>query len=205
MNVAALILAAGSSTRFENGHKLLAEIHGIPVVRHVASAIAQSDVGEIVLVIAAKESEVVKAAGPGRWKTIENPNAGDGLSSSLRLGLHSSDQATDGVLIALADMPGITAELVNSLLAAFAESRGRGLVFPVAADGRKGHPIIWPRSLVPALESLSGDAGGKAILDDYRELWRPVPFADIGAFADIDTRDDLEAFRQADFQATRRK
>ena len=204
MNVAALILAAGSSTRFENGHKLLAEIHGIPVVRHVASAIAQSDVGEIVLVIAAKESEVVKAAGPGRWKTIENPNAGDGLSSSLRLGLHSSDQATDGVLIALADMPGISAELVNSLLAAFAES-SRAIVFPIAADGRKGHPVIWPRSLVPALESLSGDAGGKAILGDYRELWRPVPFADIGAFADIDTRDDLEAFRQADFQATRRK
>ena len=204
MNVAAIILAAGSSTRFENGHKLLAEIHGIPVVSRVASAIAQSDVGDIVLVVAAKESEVVKAAGPGRWKTIENPDARDGLASSLRLGLQSSDQATDGVLIALADMPGISAELVNSLLAAFAES-SRAIVFPIAADGRTGHPVIWPRSLVPALEALSGDAGGKAILGDYRELWRPVPFADIGAFADIDTRDDLEAFRQADFQATRRK
>ena len=54
MNVAAIILAAGSSTRFENGHKLLAEIHGIPVVSRVASAIAQSDVGDIVLVVAAK-------------------------------------------------------------------------------------------------------------------------------------------------------
>ena len=52
MNVAAIILAAGSSTRFENGHKLLAEIDGIPVVRRVASAIAQSDVGDIVLVVA---------------------------------------------------------------------------------------------------------------------------------------------------------
>lgn len=205
MNVAAIILAAGSSARFENGHKLLAEINGIPVVRHVASAIARSDVGEIVLVVAANDSEVVKAAGPGRWKTAENPDARDGLSSSLRLGLQSIGKATDGVLVALADMPGITVELVNSLLAAFVESRGRGIVFPIAADGRKGHPVIWPRALVPALEGLSGDAGGKAILDDYRELWRPVPFAGTGAFADIDRRDDLEAFRRTDLQATRRK
>jgi molybdenum cofactor cytidylyltransferase len=78
-------------------------------------------------------------------------------------------------------------------------------VFPVAADGRKGHPVIWPRALAPALEAVSGDAGGRALLDDYRELWRPVPSTGAGAFADIDTRSDLEAFRQANPQATRRK
>lgn len=205
MNVAAIILAAGSSTRFEDGHKLLAEIDGVPVVRCVASAIARSDVSEIILVVGSKGSEVVKAAGPGRWRTIENPNVRDGLSSSLRLGLQNIGKATDGVLVALADMPGINPELVNSLLAAFAESSGRGIVFPVAPDDRKGHPVIWPRALVPTLEALSGDAGGRAILDDNREFWRPVRFEGIGAFADIDTRHDLEAFRVADSQTTRRK
>jgi molybdenum cofactor cytidylyltransferase len=205
VKVAAIILAAGRSTRFEDGHKLLAEIDGIPIVRRVASAVAQSDVGDIVLVVGANGPEVVKAAGPGRWRAIENPNASDGLSSSLRLGLQSVDKTAGGVLIALGDMPGITTELINSLLSAFAESGAKGLVFPVAADGRKGHPVIWPRALAPALEAVSGDAGGRALLDDYRELWRPVPSTGAGAFADIDTRSDLEAFRQANPQATRRK
>jgi molybdenum cofactor cytidylyltransferase len=205
VTVAAIILAAGRSTRFENGHKLLAEIDGLPVVRRVASAVAQSEVGDIVLVVGANGPEVVKAAGPGRWRAIENPNASDGLSSSLRLGLQCVDKTARGVLVALGDMPGITTELINSLLTVFAESDAGGLVFPVAADGRKGHPVIWPRALVPALEAVSGDAGGRALLDDYRELWRPVPSAGAGAFADIDTRADLEAFRKANPHTTRRK
>jgi len=205
VTVAAIILAAGRSTRFKDGQTLLTEIDGLPVVCRVAWAVAQSEVGDIVLVVGANGPEVVKAAGPGRWRAIENPNASDGLSSSLRLGLQSVDKTARGVLVALGDMPGITTELINSLLTVFAESDAGGLVFPVAADGRKGHPVIWPRALVPALEAVSGDAGGRALLDDYRELWRPVPSAGAGAFADIDTRADLEAFRKANPHTTRRK
>ena len=92
-------------------------------------------------------------------------------------------------------MPGVSAELVNTLLAAFAESGGRSIVFPVATDGRRGHPVIWPRALIPELSALSGDAGGKAILEQHRDLWRPVAFEDVGAFADIDTREDLDRLR----------
>ena len=205
MNVAGVILAAGSSTRFEDGHKLLVETGGIPIIRHVASALAQSRVGEIVLVTATKNDAVAKAAGPGRWRTIANPNASHGLSSSLRLGLRSIAENADGVLIALADMPGVTAELVNSLLAAFAESKSRMIVFPVAVDGRRGHPVIWPKELIPELMNLSGDAGGREIIARHRELWCPVPCEDLGAFTDIDTREDLAAFRQTDLQTTRRK
>ena len=196
MKITAILLAAGHSTRFEDGHKLLAEIDAVPLVRRAAVALAQSSVEDIVLITGTNSKDVATAAGPGRWRHIKNPNATEGLSSSLRLGIQSAKGA-EGILVALADMPGITAELIDTLCATFAASDGQDIIFPIAPGGRRGHPVIWPRSLFGALESVSGDTGGKALLAGHRHLWRPVACDDPGAFADIDTRADLDAFTTA--------
>lgn len=197
MNVAAIILAAGNSTRFEDGHKLLAPLDGIPLVRHVATSLARSSVGDIVLITGANTNDVLAAAGTGRWRNIENKDITAGLSSSLRVGIRSVGAVADGVLVALGDMPGISTELIQTLLAAFEKTEGRSIVFPVAHDGRRGHPVIWPRALFAELERLSGDTGGKTLLADHRDHWHPVPYDDAGAFTDIDTRADLDAYRAA--------
>lgn len=192
MTVAAVILAAGRSSRFEGGHKLLAEIDGTPIIHHVCNALAASDVDDIALITSDRDGAVAKAAGPGRWRTIENPDAPHRLSVSLRTGLRSVPDA-DGVLVALGDMPGITTQLVNALIAAF-PSKPDPIVFPVARDGRRGHPVIWPKALFPELMNVTGDSGGKAILAVHPEHWLPVPWGDDHAFADIDTRADLQNF-----------
>lgn len=202
MTVAAVILAAGRSSRFEDGHKLLAEIDGIPVIRHVCRALAASHVGDIALITSESGSAIAKAAGQGRWRTVENADARRQLSDSLRTGLENVPDA-DGVLVALGDMPGITTQLVNALVAAF-KSKPDAIVFPVARDSRRGHPVIWPKALLPSLMNLSGDTGGRTILAAHSELWLPVPWDDERAFADIDTRADLQRF-MAVGQPIRRK
>ncbi|MFT3733360.1 MAG: nucleotidyltransferase family protein [Hyphomicrobium sp.] len=202
MTVAAIILAAGQSSRFEDGHKLLAAIDGIPIVRRVCSALAASNVGETILVTADRDGAVAAAAGAGRWRIVGNPDARDGLSTSLRVGLENIGRDVDGALIALGDMPGITTGLANELLAAF-DSHRSAIVFPLASNGRRGHPVIWPKHLFATLAAMRGDSGGKSLLAEHKELWLPVPCDDEGAFADIDTRDDLQAF--TDDQAMRRK
>jgi molybdenum cofactor cytidylyltransferase len=203
LKIAAIILAAGSSSRFEDGHKLLVEIDGQAIVAHVCSALAQSKVDDIILVTSEADGAIAKAAGSGRWRTIENPNAHEGLSTSLRAGLQNIDPDSSGLLVALGDMPGITSRLVDTLLSSFNRCQGRAIVFPASPDGRRGHPIIWPKALFFELLTVTGDSGGKTILADHTNLWHPVAYEDTGAFADIDTRADLEAFR-AD-QPTRRK
>ncbi|SFV26356.1 nucleotidyltransferase family protein [Hyphomicrobium facile] len=203
MKLAAVILAAGSSSRFENGHKLLVEIDGTPMVRRVCSALAQSKIDDIILVTGGTDDRVAKAAGQGRWRIVENPDADDGLSTSLRTGLRNIDRTVDGLLIALADMPGISSALVDKLVSAF-EINPDAIVFPASPDGRRGHPIIWPRSLFAALDTVTGDRGGREILAQHQELWRPVACDEPGAFADIDTRADLATFVAPD-QPTRRK
>lgn len=203
MKLAAVILAAGSSSRFENGHKLLVEIDGVSMVRRVCSALAQSKIDDIVLVTGATDDRVAKAAGEGRWRIVENPDSREGLSTSLRTGLRNIDRTAVGLLVALADMPGISSALVDRLVSAF-EINPDAIVFPASPDGRRGHPIIWPRSLFAALEMVSGDSGGRSVVAAHQDLWHPVACDDPGAFADIDTRADLETFIAPD-QPTRRK
>lgn len=193
MTVAAAILAAGQSSRFEDGHKLLFEIDGIPIVRHVCSALAASELDEILLVTS--DDAIAAAAGPGRWRTIKNSRAHEGLSTSLNAALRNVASNADGVLLTLADMPGVTPVLVNALLSTF-ESNNNRIVFPETAEGQRGPPIIWPKSLFPELMRVTGDTGGKAVLAAHKDLWLPVRWENANAFADIDTRADAVSFRQ---------
>ncbi|HET6388650.1 nucleotidyltransferase family protein [Hyphomicrobium sp.] len=203
MKLAAIILAAGRSSRFEDGHKLLVEIGGVPIIAHVCAALAQSKIDDIVLVTAGRDDAVARAAGSGRWRQVEIPDFTGGLSTSLRAGLASVSQTADGVLVALGDMPGITSGLVDTLIAAFETDPG-AIVFPAMSDGRRGHPIIWPKALFPALQAVSGDSGGRTILAEHRNLWHPVTWDEPGAFTDIDTRADLQTYI-GEVQPTRRK
>ena len=196
MKIAAIVLAAGRSSRFEGGHKLLAPIGGHALIHAVMSAVDAAPVDDIILVTAPESGQIISAAGPGRWRIVANEAAADGLSSSIRAGLSSLERNTDGALIVLADMPRVTCRLIAKLIGAFDESCGEAIVFPQTRNGQQGHPVLWPRSLFAELIGLSGDVGGKAILSRHRHLCRPV-FADgNAAIFDIDTRADLDIARQ---------
>lgn len=188
----ALVLAAGRGTRFEGGDKLLADVGGVPLVRRVLSEVSAAPVGDIVLVVAEDGGRIAAAAGPGRWRTVINKNAAEGLSSSLRAGLAAVAKDTAGLLIVLADMPGMTADLIGRVIAAAEENPG-AVVHPATADGRQGHPVLWPPDLFPEILALSGDKGAKGILARHSDRVVRVPAEAAEALADIDTRADLKA------------
>ena len=196
MKIAAIILAAGQSARFAGGNKLLAEIDGQPLIRHIVTAVAASPVDDIVLVIAPDGAAVAAAAVPGRWRAIKCQNATDGLSASLQTGLRSVDANTQGAMIVLADMPRVTTGLLTALCWEFIGSGCKNIVFPQSATGNQGNPVIWPRALFAELMTLVGDTGGKPILATYADLHQPVILDDISPFFDIDTLDDLENLRR---------
>ena len=195
MNVGAIILAAGRSSRFDAGHKLLADAGGGPLIARVVTAVAASKAADLVLVTAPEGGRIVAAAGPGRWRAIVNEDAGGGLSSSIRTGVAALASDTSGALVVLADMPGVSSPLISKLIAAFEASGGEAIVYPVSADGRQGHPVLWPCALFGELMALSGDKGGKALIDAHHDLARPVQVDGDGAFLDIDTTADLEAYK----------
>lgn len=196
MKIGAVLLAAGRSKRFGESDKLLALIDGVPLVRRALAALEASVASDIVVVTLPGADRLIEAAGRGRWRFIENGDADSGMASSLRVGLANIDAACAGALIALADMPMLSAAIVDDVCAAFANCNGEAIVFPESPDGRQGHPVLWPRAHFERLSALDGDQGGKSVLLAHREAWHPVPIAADAAFIDIDTPADLKSATQ---------
>ena len=127
--VAAIILAAGRSTRMGGPNKLLAEIGGRPLVR-IAAEEALASRARPVIVVTGHQREQVEAALEGlKVNCVHNPNFAEGLSTSLKAGLATLPADVDGAIVCLGDMPQVNASLIDRLIAAFrsgARRAGRG-------------------------------------------------------------------------------
>ena len=191
MKIGAVLMAAGASERFGDADKLMAEIDGEPLIRRALAALEASSVADIVVVLPPDAEARRRACGVGRWRFATNGGDADGMAASLRTGLSGLNEDCAGALVALADMPLLSAALIDDLCAAFASCDGQAIVFPERPDGRQGHPVLWPRAFFAALSELKGDEGGKPVLLANRDAWHPVPIADEAAFFDVDTPADL--------------
>ena len=194
VRVAAIVLAAGRSTRMGAQNKLLADLGGKPMVRRVVETALASKARPVLAVTGHMATEVAAALACLGVRLIANPDYATGLASSLKAGIRAVPADCDGALILLGDMPGITAENVDRLVDVFAETRD-AIVVPVQ-KGRQGNPVIWPRRYFAELLQLEGDAGAKRLLAEHREDVREVELGTAGIFADIDTPEELARIRE---------
>lgn len=192
--IAALVLAAGRSTRMGGSNKLLCEIDGIPMLLRAVNAACASRCVQT-LVVTGNEAARIEAMLAERPVSLaHNPAYADGLASSLRAGLRALPRDLDGVLVLLGDMPHITAAHIDRLLAAFDVQDPR-VVVP-ERNGRRGNPVLWPRHLLPQLLHLQGDTGARALLDENPAAQTRVSFDDNAVFTDIDTPEALAELRR---------
>ncbi len=188
LSVGALMLAAGRASRMgkDGPHKLLAEFGGVPLVRRSAETLLASQASPVVAVTGHRRDEI-EAAFAGLAVTSRfNPDYASGMASSLVCGLSAADLASkDGVLVMLADMPGISPAHIDLLIKAFREAGG-GVVVRSVSDGKRGNPIILPRLAYDAVLRLEGDVGARAIIESSG---LSVIDVDIGpaAHLDVDT------------------
>jgi molybdenum cofactor cytidylyltransferase len=189
--VAALILAAGLSSRFGDGHKLLADLDGKPVLRHVVEHVTASSASPVLLVTGHRADEVRSAAGPD-INTVHNPAFAEGLASSLRAGLNALPSGLDGVLVCLGDMPDVSTATFEALISAFNPTEGRAICVPVS-DGKRGNPTLWGLQFLPDLMRLEGDSGARSLFGPHAEWVCEVPVDDPGILHDYDTPAALAA------------
>src|SRR5205823_2862824 len=102
-------------------------------------------------------------------------------STSVKTGLAAVPETADGAIVCLADMPQVSAPLIDKLVAAFDPERGALVVIPTI-DGKRGNPVVWARRFFPELMGLDGDVGGR-----HPEAVAEVPLADTAALVDVDT------------------
>jgi molybdenum cofactor cytidylyltransferase len=194
-NVAAIVLAAGRSTRMGGPNKLLADLSGKKLVR-IATEQALASKASEVIVVTGHQADLVEQALEGlKVKFVRNPDFAGGLASSVKSGIGAVSDKSDGAVICLGDMPLIDAELIDRLIAAFAPDRGNLIVVPVA-EGRRGNPVLWSRRFFGELMTLDGDIGARHLISKHGETVAEVPVEGESAFLDIDTPQALETARR---------
>ena len=192
--IAAVVLAAGRSTRMGGENKLLAEIAGKPLVR-IAVEQALASRASPVIVVTGHQREQVEAAIAGLDVRIaHNPDFARGMGTSLRTGIAAVPADASGAVICLADMPQVSAALIDRVISSFDPEKGALVVVP-PMDGKRGNPVLWSRRFFPDLMAIEGDIGARNLIASYAEAVTEVSVAGDEAFADVDTPETLKALK----------
>ncbi|MEW5912106.1 MAG: selenium cofactor biosynthesis protein YqeC [Thermodesulfobacteriota bacterium] len=186
--VAGVILAAGQGKRF-GADKLLAPLAGRPLAAWVLAAALASELDLVVLVA---RDEVARALGPGgpRLRVVPNSAPEQGQALSLRLGLASLEPEFSHILFLLADQPLISPSLIKQFLRLAREGVELAALQP---QSRLRPPALFGRRYFAELADLTGDQGGRSLLERYAEAVRAVKPLEAGQGADVDRPADLAA------------
>jgi molybdenum cofactor cytidylyltransferase len=190
--IGAVVLAAGRSSRM-GAHKLLLPLGGRALVTYAVAAACVSAADPVVVVLGHDAERVRAALPPARYRTVTNAAYGEGMATSLRVGI-AALPAVAGALVLLADQPLMTSAALDAMIAE--ARRLPHAIVRAAYDGRPGHPVCFPSRLFPELLAATGDEGGRSVLARHRNAVRLVQLGAPALDLDVDAPEQYEALRQ---------
>lgn len=171
--------------------KQLLPLNGKPAIRHCLDCIASSGVTDIVVVLGANGDEAASAIAGLPVRTVFNSDPRSEMAESARLGLANVDGASSGVLVCLADHPLVSPDTVRKLVRA--HSKEPDVIIIPLYNGRKGHPALFPPSLIR--EVFSG-LNLRDVIARHAGRVRHLDVQDEGVILDMDTPEDYERIRR---------
>jgi len=188
--ISAVVLAAGRAQRMGE-QKLFLPLRGKPVLQWVLETALASDVHEVICVV-----RDLKSVRPGirlvdeRLFWLVNHAADRGQSTSVVAGLWATNPKSQGALFLVGDQPMVQRELTDSLIQRFKSSPA--LIIAPTFGGQPRNPVLFRRDLFPELLKLTGDRGGRVLLEKYVDKAELVEWHEEAPFIDIDVREDYE-------------
>ncbi len=183
--IAGLLLAAGSSRRMGDVNKLIAPVAGRPMVAHAARALSESRASDLTVVTGHDSAAVRAALAEFDAVFVDNPDHPDGLSTSLKRGIAALPAEADGVVVCLGDMPRLSADTIDRLIAAFDPAAGKAIAIPTQG-GQRGNPVLFARRFFAEIQELAGDVGARSLIAAYPDQVVEVPVEDPAIFLDVD-------------------
>lgn len=191
--VGGVILAGGRSSRMPE-QKLLLPIAGYATMLDAVIDHAQaSRLDQLIVVSGAERRRVAAIAAARGVECVYNPRYIEGQSSSLQAGLAQLPPQT-AAMILLGDQPFITAEIIDALIAAYRENEVAA-VAPLGPGGRRGNPVLFSAALFGELMQITGDQGGRRILERHRGETLFLQLDDAAVVTDIDTIEQYQEYR----------
>ncbi|MGQ0572559.1 MAG: nucleotidyltransferase family protein [Armatimonadota bacterium] len=185
--VSAVVLAAGGSTRMGRP-KLALPVQGAPMICRAVKAALASQCREVIVVLGANADVYQPLLDGLNVRLAVNPDPGEGMGSSIRVGVEAVSPDAQGVVILLGDQPFISSELIDRLIET-AAADGRRIVASAYRD-TVGPPVFFNRALFLELLTLEGDRGARSVIEAYPKQGIALPL-DERASVDIDTADDF--------------
>ena len=188
-----ILLAAGFSLRFGSTNKLLQRL---PDGRPIALASAENLIKSIpvsIAVIRPKNKDLAELMLNAGLNIVFCKEDDQEMADSLATGIRFStnfEAASDGFVIALADMPYIQCETILAVTNKVAN--GASILIPTYQNQR-GHPVGFSAKFRFELEKLHGDEGARSIIKQYADELELLSTHDEGILVDIDTPNDLPA------------
>ena len=185
--IAAVILAAGQSSRMERFKPLLPLGSGRAIER-VVQAFLSAGISDLIVVTGHHGDELQRALAPLKACCVENNHYRQGMFSSVRTGIRALPASCGAFFIHPADIPLVRPRTIRRLADAF-QAHGPAVLYPVF-DGRRGHPTLIHRDRIPGILSWEGSGGLRACLQDRETGSRELPVADEAVLMDMDTPAD---------------
>ena len=189
MNVGAVILAAGSSSRMGRPKQTL-QFQGMSLLKRATLAALDAKCRPVVVVTGANAELSRREFDQLDVLEAFNPNWASGMASSVRAGIEglvSADAGVAAAVLLLCDQPHVTPDVVSNLLAA-QHTTGRPIIASVYADSF-GVPALFSRALFTELTQLAGRSGAKEIIERHASEAHFLPFPE--GEVDVDTQDDF--------------
>ena len=190
-SIAAIVLAAGQSSRMAPHHKLLLpDRGGKPMIARVVDNLLSSPARPILVVVGHRADDIEAALAGRPVGFVRAADYAEGLAASLRAGIAALPEDTRAALIALGDMPLVTARVIGRLIDAYDPDEGRLIAVPTH-HGRQGNPVLWDRRFFPEMATLSGDSGARRLLAAHLEAIVEVEMPEDAVLRDFDTVESL--------------
>lgn len=177
-------MASGAAVRF-GSNKLLYPVDGAPMIERAFSAVPPELFTRACVVSC--YPKILALAGERGYLPIPNPDAAQGQSASVRLGL-SALTDMDGVLFSVCDQPWLRRDSVERLLADFSAHPDH--ICSLSWRGERGSPAVFPRELFPELLALTGDRGGGRVIRAHQDWLRLVEATTPTELQDVDIKLD---------------
>lgn len=190
----AIVLAAGRGVRFGGG-KLIAPLDGAPLVTGALLTAFLAPVRRVFVavgpdpaVLRVVKGTAARLAADDRLVVVPIADPSAGMGDSLAIAARAVSDDTAGVFVFLGDMPRIDPATPSHLASMLRDPND--IVAPTYL-GRRGHPVLFGATWLPALCAQSGDEGARGIVDSAGRRLIRVPVEDRGIHMDVDRPGDL--------------
>jgi molybdenum cofactor cytidylyltransferase len=191
VRIAAVVLAAGRSTRFPQANKLILPCGDTSIVGTSVQTVLDAGVSDVFVVVGYDADTVMTALSKVGVQIVANPNYAMGMGTSIVAGVRAAGESYDGYLVCLGDMPLIRVSTLLRVMETFTSSpsQSESIVRP-SFRGHEGHPVLLGSGHYASLCELSEDRGARSVINASSSTLQLVEVFDTGVFSDIDSMED---------------